>query len=427
MEDLKGKKLLILAAGAQHISLIKRAQNYGVYVIVTDMYKDHQISPGKDVANEYWDISWKDIDALEKKCIEEKVDGICAGYSEFTVESQILLCERLGLPCYLTMEQLDITRDKIKFKNTCREYNVPVVKEYDSIEDVDEFPVIVKPVDRAGSIGISIATDKKSLVEAFNYAMELSVCKEVIIEKYNTGTKIDLYYEIIDGEIVLVTSSDTINAQNNGYDKVVQSAWLFPSKYHEILVDKADSAIKKMLKGIGITNGYIFISGFVQNGEVTFFESGFRLCGVHLYEYLEKKGLVNNLDLFISHALTGRVDLQPAEYINENLKCVNLNFYAKQGVVGKVRGQEKIREIEDNAINIVWAREGQICNDSHAILSKMAMFYFCNEDAEILQNDCQQAYQLFEVKDVQGNDMIYDRIDVNIIKSWWEEKYCERE
>lgn len=177
-----------------------------------------------------------------------------------------------------------------------------------------------------------------------------------------------------------------------------------------------------MLKGIGITNGYIFISGFIQNGEVTFFEAGFRLCGGHLYEYLEKKGLVNNLDLFIFHALTGKVALQPADCINENLKCVNLNFYAKRGVVGEVRGQEKIREMKDNAINIVWAKKGQKCDDSQAILSKMAMFYFCNEDAEILQDDCQQAYQLFEVKDVQGSDMIYDRIDVNVIKSWWKEK-----
>ena len=257
------------------------------------------------------------------------------------------------------------------------------------------------------------------LIKSFNYAMELSVCKQVIIEKYITGTKIDLYYEIIDGEITLVASSDTINAKNNGFDKVVQSAWLFPSKFHELLLEKADMAIKQMLKGIGITNGYIFISGFVQNNEITFFEAGFRLCGGHLYEYLERKGLVNNLDLFIFHALTGHVNLHASSCINENLKCVNLNFYAKKGIIGEVSGQEKIRDIADNAINIVWARNGQVCDDSKAILSKLAMFYFCNEDAQTLEYDCQQAYQFFDVKDTQGNDMIYDRIDVELIKSWW--------
>ena len=129
--------------------------------------------------------------------------------------------------------------------------------------------------------------------------------------------------------------------------------------------------------------------------------------------------MINNLDLFIFHALTGHVDLHATNCINENLKCVNLNFYAKRGVVGEVKGQEKIHEIADNDVNIVWARKGQICEDSKAILSKMAMFYFCNDNAKILQDDCQRAYSLFEVKDTQGNDMIYDRIDTELIKSWW--------
>lgn len=421
MQNLLGKKLLILAAGEHLISLIKRAQMYGVYVIVTDMYTDHSISPGKDVADEYWDISWNDIDTLEKKCREVGVDGVCAGYSEFTVESQIRLCERLNLPCYLTMEQLDVTRDKEIFKNTCRYYGVPVIKEYATIDEVDEYPVIVKPVDRAGSIGISVATNKESLLKAYEYAMEMSVCKRVIIEKYHTGTKIDLYYEIIDGEIFLVTSDDTINAQNNGFDKVVQSAWLFPSKYHKLLVEKADKPLRSMIKGLGIENGYIFISGFAQDGEVAFFETGFRLCGGHVYEYLEKKGIVNNLDLFIAHALTGKVNLKMSETINENLKCVDLNIYAKAGVIDRVDGQDAIKAIPENAVNIVWARKGIECDDSKAILNKLAMFYFCSDDPVVLQNDCQEAYRLFGVEDSHGNDMIYDRIDTSVIGTWWEE------
>lgn len=34
--NLTGKKLLILGATAGEISLVKRAQKYGIYVIVTD-------------------------------------------------------------------------------------------------------------------------------------------------------------------------------------------------------------------------------------------------------------------------------------------------------------------------------------------------------------------------------------------------------
>lgn len=46
------------------------------------------------------------------------------------------------------------------------------------------YPVIVKPVDRAGSIGISVAHNKAELEKAYDYAMDKSLCKEVIIEEY---------------------------------------------------------------------------------------------------------------------------------------------------------------------------------------------------------------------------------------------------
>lgn len=143
----------------------------------------------------------------------------------------IKLCERLNLPCYINSEQLDITRDKIKFKECCRRYGVPVVREYKSIEEVDKFPVIVKPTDRAGSIGISIANNLKELEKAYQYAYEMSVEKRVIIEEYiYKADKVDFYYLAENGQLTLLTSCDTINAKNNGFSKVVQSAWLYPEK-----------------------------------------------------------------------------------------------------------------------------------------------------------------------------------------------------
>ena len=182
--NLTGKKLLILGATAGEISLVKRAQKYGIYVIVTDNHTDYTLAPAKNVADEAWDISWSDIDTLEKLSRESGVDGILAGYSEFRVENMIKLCERLNFPCYINNEQLEITRDKIKFKECCRKYGVPVVKEYSSIDEVNEYPVIVKPTDRAGSIGISIAHSFEELEKAYQYAYDLSLEKRDIIEKY---------------------------------------------------------------------------------------------------------------------------------------------------------------------------------------------------------------------------------------------------
>ena len=110
------------------------------------------------------------------------------------------------------------------FKNECRKNGVPVVNEYPSIDAVTNYPIIVKPVDRAGSIGVGVATNAEELKTAYAYALEESYCKNVIIEDFITnGTKFDVYYAICSGEPVLLADSDTINAQDNGFERVVPS------------------------------------------------------------------------------------------------------------------------------------------------------------------------------------------------------------
>ena len=48
------------------------------------------------------------------------------------------------------------------------------------------------------------------------------------------------------------------------------------------------------------------------------------------------------------------------------------------------------------------------------------MYYFCSEDTEKLQKDVEKAYSLLKIRDVYGNDMIYDRIDTSVISNWWD-------
>ena len=420
--DNNKKKLLVLGATAGEISLVKRAKAFGIYVIVTDNHTDYTLSPAKYESDEAWDISWSNIDALEEACKKNKVDGVIAGYSEFRVENMIKLTKRLELPCYITEEQLEITRDKIKFKDCCRKYGVPVVKEYKTIEEVNEYPVIVKPTDRAGSIGISIANNYDELLKAYKYAWDLSVNKRVIIEKYiQNADKVDFYYLIESGKISLLTSCDTINARNNGTSKVVQSAWLYPEKYLNVFLRKVNDKITAMIKGMQIQNGCIFFSGFLdKNQNYTFFECGFRLEGAHQYFYTQKKGPLNFLDIFIYHSLYGNTLNVKRKEVNENMKCITVNVFAKSGVIAHIKGTSKIEKMEDCTLSLVHGHVGQQCDDSKAILDKIYVFAFSNTSAEKLKKDVDKAYNLLEISDANGHDMIYDRIDTNKILKWWE-------
>lgn len=425
MVSLKGKKLLILGAGPVETTLVTHAKELGVYTIVTDNNVDHCISPAKDLSDEYWDISYSDIDKLVEMCIDKKIDGVISGYSEIRVENNIKLCERLGLPCYVNMEQLEITRDKIKFKECCRASGVPVIKEYNSIEEVDSFPVIIKPTDRAGSIGVSVATDYDELVNAYNYAMEMSISKHVIIEEYiyrGNANKFDVYYGIIDGKITYLGCDDVINSQYNGFNKVIQNGWVLPSVYEADYLKTTDASLQKMIKNMGIKNGYIFFSGFSNSKrEFRFFECGFRLCGGHLYNYFPRIGLYNNMDLFLTYALTGDAssileDVKPGA----PLKNVTINVYAKAGTIDQINGFESLGKIPCCKFVMQHARSGQKCVDDKAILTKIGMAYFCSESAKELSDAVTKMYEMISVMDTEGNDMIFDRVNPNDIKKWWD-------
>ena len=427
MTQLKGKKLLILAGGPNLISLVQRAKELGVYTIVTDYY-DTETSPAKTIADEYWDISWNDIDQLEIKCLECGINGITTGYSETPVNACLELCERLNLPCYCTKEQLELTKDKNLFKEVCRENGVPVVREYSSIQEVKSYPIIIKPVDRAGSIGVSVATNYKELVKAYEYAMEKSYCKKVIIEDFiSEGTKFDVTYAICGEAIQLLSDCDTINAKNNGFERVVQSGWLFPSKFHDYFMKKVDSAMRRMIKNLGIIDGYIFFSGFaIERGtdvDFVFFETGFRLSGGHMYNYINQKGIINVLDIFITHALMGNTELLSFEKDKKSdLKCVVVNYYAKDGIINETVGIDEIKSIPDCNFLLQLGKKGQECNSEHAILFKNTMIHFCNNSPELLAKDVEKANEVYSIIDTHGKDIVYDRIDGNIVRKWWKQR-----
>lgn len=423
---LKGKKLLILGGATTEIPLVQRAKELGVYTIVTDMY-DFKTSPAKNYADEAWNISWTNLDELSAKCKEENIGGILAGYSESHVEYMIKLSSLLNFPCYITKEQLEITRNKKKFKEVCKRNGVPVVRDYCDVADVDSFPVIVKPTDRGGSIGVSVAHNEEELKQAYSYAMEMSVEKNVVIEDFiSDGFKFDVYYLIIDGKIIYLTCSDTITSDKGGELGIIQNAWLYPSKFKNAYDSGPRSNVEAMIKDMGIKNGHITFSSFVLHDKsFMFFETGFRLSGDQAFTYTNTVGKTNVLDAMITYAINGDAkevisDMdKSASGLIAGKKCLTINAYAKGGEIKSIDGLERIEAMPDCTYVLKNVSVGDKCDDSHAILKKICQAVFVNDSVESLKEDADNMYSALTVTDLNDKDMIFDRIDSNVVIDWW--------
>ena len=341
------KKLLILGATSSEISIVERIQQMGMYAVVTDYHTDWRNSPAKYVANEAWNISWSDIPLLKNKCIECGIIAVIAGYSEFRVSSMIDLCEVLHLPCYINREQLEVTRDKLKFKNLCRQFNIPAIHDYGP-EDEIVYPVIIKPSDRAGGIGINVAYNAEEYARFLDEALSLSPTKSVIVEDFiHDGIKFDTAYYIEHGKSHLIETCDTVMLRKEKGTEKVQNAWTYPSKYEKEYIEKVDTAVRQMLDNFDMTCGVANLSFFYTNGSFYIFEAGFRLGGDYSFDYQRASGGVDYLDKLLEYAITGQCPETVVDIPDDRGFALTYIVYVESsssGEIEEIQGLDTIRK-----------------------------------------------------------------------------------
>lgn len=420
MLNIKGKKILVIGGNPLDTEIVKRIQERGAIAVVADYYEDYDEAPAKILADEVWNIDWTDTQKLKEYCIESKVDGAISGFSEFKVEALINLTSEMGWPCYITKRQLDITSNKDKFKIECEKYGIPTVQQYKSIQDVDSFPVIVKPVDRGGSIGITVCYNIDELIEAYNKATRLSPSSNVIIEKYlGDLRKIDLYYVIQNGVPTLFSTSDTImkHRPSKGLE-ILQLGWIYPSKHHKTILNSIDDKICNLLKGLEIDNGYITISGFIdKNYNIYIFETGLRLSGELSYKRLEQITGSNYLDMFIDLAIFGKTET--VNYVSgERQKDYMLveNFYINNGKISN-----KIENVSDqNTEYIDLLFNNRTIDYNGNLLPKSAMIFICAKDKKTLVENVKHANNNYDIVDKDQKSMLAFKPTIEDIKQYFE-------
>lgn len=427
--ELKGKKLLILSGVAMNIQTVQKAQEMGIHTIVADYYTDYSKSPAKKYADEVWNISWNDIDALEERCREEKVDGVLTGYSEDYVLSAVKLCERMGWPFYATEEQINITRNKVSFKPFCKRVGMPVLDIYDvsanpTKEELEQlqFPVVVKPSDNAGSRGISVCNNEQELRTGIRRALDFSPTDRFIVEPYVDAPELYMYYTIQDGNIVLSSSLDGIHGYHKKGTIKLTEGWVTPSKYLKEFVDTTDHKAKDVIKALGIKNGTFEFAMFYINGEFKVFECGFRLCGATNFNFSAAHNEINYMQMMIAHSLTGKMSGWDA------LKCEN-PFYtfkgcdftptAVPGVIGSMGSFDKIRHMDGLLSIDEFYHVGDEVPDSGAMNQNLARINIIADSAELLADKLMEIYDILDVKSIDGKSMLCSRIERDDIIFHW--------
>lgn len=292
---MKQKKLMLLGGLRYLLPVIEEAHRLGAYVITADYLPDNIAHKYSD---EYCNVSIIDKEAVLAKAKELDIDGILSHAVDPGVVSAAYVAEQMGLPFQTSYKSACILQDKSLFRQFLMEngFNCPHAKGYtnaeDALNDVDYFnwPVIVKPVDSAGSKGVTKVTDPKNLYAAIETALSCSISKNFIIEDFldivGYQSSADIF--TVDGKLVYPAYSDQLFDKDaaNPYTPAIE---IWPASMLQLYQDDLTEQLQRLFTLLYVKTGiYNVESRVCSNGKAYIMEVSPRGGGNRIAELQDR-------------------------------------------------------------------------------------------------------------------------------------------
>lgn len=281
------KKVLLLGGSHFQVPSVKKAKELGYYTITCDYCPDN---PGHKFADEYYNVSTTDKEAVLALAQKLNIDGIVCYASDPAAPTAAYVAEKMGLPTS-PYKSVEILSNKDMFRDFLRQndFNVPMAKGY-AYSEVDKlmqeascfkFPVMVKPVDSSGSKGVKKVDIPEDLKSAVDAAMIYSRCKRFIVEEY-----VEKYgYQIagdgfsVDGKLVFRCFANE-HFDSSGINPYVPVGESWPYNMPKHIHEKIHSEIQRALTLLNMkTQAYNFDARIDKDENVYLMEIGPRNGG----------------------------------------------------------------------------------------------------------------------------------------------------
>ncbi len=255
------KKLLLLGGSRYLVPVIEAAHNLGLYVITCDYLPDND---AHKLSDEYRNISIIDKEAVLAAAEEMQIDGVMSFACDPGVVTAAYVAGKIGVPFQGSYESTVILQDKGLFRKFLADnnFNVPHAKRYTDMkapfQDIDFFnwPVIVKPVDSAGSKGVNKVDSPSKLEKAIEIAVKGSHNEAFIVEDFITfagyHSSADMF--TVDGKLKFVTYSDQL------FDREAENPYtpayiIWPSSMKEQHQEILSTEIQRLMKLLNMKTG----------------------------------------------------------------------------------------------------------------------------------------------------------------------------
>lgn len=176
-----------------------------------------------------------------------------------------------------------VSTNKHDMRECFRRHNDPspksiLVESAEQLQKIElTYPIIVKPVDRSGSRGITKLYDQEGLKEAIEVAKEQGFEKCALVEEFATGQEYSVEYISWKGKHIFLAMT---KKYTTGAPHFIETAHLEPALVEDVELKKVKQIVEHALDSLGIEYGAshseLKISG---KGDIQLIEIGARMGG----------------------------------------------------------------------------------------------------------------------------------------------------
>ena len=280
------KTLAIIGASYLQRPLVERAKEMGLRTLC---FAWAEGAVCQELCDAFFAISVTEKEEILRICREEKIDGICTIGSDIAAPTVAYVAAQLGLTGndyeaavrannkYLMREAL------VKAGVDCPKYHVEVKGERLKVKGLT-LPLIVKPSDRSGSLGVQKIERWEDLEAAVERAEQLSIAGEAMIEEYIDGREISVEMISCRGVHYALQITDKVTT---GAPHFVELAHHQPSDLPAAMQTQIFGITRRALDALGLTNGASHSEyKITKEGRIVVMEIGGRMGGDFIGSHL---------------------------------------------------------------------------------------------------------------------------------------------
>ncbi len=419
MENLKGKRLLVLGGSIWRQAIKDFADKHGVYLISAGLYP----AGTDEIAQEFYRIDTTDSKLMIPFIREHRIDGVYMGGSEMIISAACEYINELGLPCYCDKKQWDSLQDKRLFKDLCIKHGLPVVPRFDINPDnisgsipMESFPVILKPADGCGSNGFSVCSCPSELVAGYENAVKASPTGSIICEKFVKNESVVFFATFCNGKMLFSGLEDKIPVKYEKERSYVGGIFLFESCLVKEFRSLFEEKLQVLFDSIGLKQGTAWIEVFYDNGQYYFNEVGFRYGGsvsVYPVDYFYN---INQVASDIYFALTGKGcveghdSLIPSNFKRKKYYCA-YPVHMSAGSIKAIQGAEELRNNPNVVLVSLNKKVGDTVKQTGSFSQVFALVHFVFDNIDECKDFIDYIHRILIVKNESGDNLVNRKLD----------------